>query len=69
MKRLMVLAVVVMIIGSSVGCQCCNWFRRGAYGANSCPMPAYGQACPDPCDPCATGGVSPGPGNYVPGSP
>jgi hypothetical protein len=77
MKKLLVLTAVVMLTASSVGCQCCDWLRRGSCfsngnsemsACNSCNPcdPCMPSAC---CDPCAPGGFVSGgygSGGYAP---
>jgi len=62
MRKLLVLTIVTALLAGTIGCQCCNWFRRGAlYPPAStgvmcdpcCPTDAG--ACCDPCAPTTYG--------------
>jgi len=82
MKKLVVVAAVAMLTASTVGCESCQWFRRGAFFPALAPAAVPCDPCPpcdpcNPCDPCATGGcatgeylmppaITPGPGTYIP---
>ena len=80
MKKLVVVAAVVMITASMVGCESCQWLRRGALFPTLAPEVVPCDPCCPPvgaCDPCATGGCAteeyltppammPGPGTYLP---
>jgi len=52
MKKLLVLTAVVMLTASSIGCQQCSWFRRGALFPSSTPQMTVCDPCAVPCDPC-----------------
>lgn len=51
MKKLLILTAVVMLTASSVGCQCCDWLRRGGCFANASSEMSLCAPC-NPCDPC-----------------
>jgi hypothetical protein len=60
MKKLLVLTAVTALTAGTVGCECCNWFRRGAnlpLATTVVPEtvcdPCYTVNPCDPCDPCA----------------
>ena len=76
MKKLLIVTAVLMLMGSAVGCQCCDWCFRGAACppvATCPPVTTYSlDASPScgPCDPCgAAPAIVPGPAPYtaVPG--
>ena len=52
MKKLLVLTAVAMLTASSIGCQQCSWFRRGALFPSSTPEMTVCDPCVQPCDPC-----------------
>ena len=68
MKKLVVMAAVAMLTASTVGCESCQWFRRGAFFPALAPAVVPCDPCLpmnpcdpcDPCDPCATGGSTMG---------
>ena len=69
MKRLMILAVVVILTTTSIGCRRCRWNNGDACGVPCevyCPTPCMSA----PCDTCGPGGM-PGapmlPQTYLPG--
>ena len=79
MKKLVVVAAVVMITAGMVGCESCQWLRRGALFPTLAPDVVPCDPCPPAagCDPYGTGGCAteeyltppammPGPGTYVP---
>ncbi len=53
-KKLIVLAAVATLTAGTAGCNCCDWFRRGAGLPTTTAMPMIGDPCcpVDPCDPC-----------------
>jgi len=58
MKKLLVLTAIVMLTAGTVGCRCCDWFRRGVLFPTTTTM-APGvmsdPCCPaNPCDPCGS---------------
>lgn len=60
MKKLLILAAVLMLTASAVGCRCCEWLSRTCFGNPCPPTPVYSNPCynpcpPAPCDPCASG--------------
>jgi hypothetical protein len=80
MKRLMVLTVVTLLAGSSVGCGLCKgWpWNRGSSYTQCPPAVSYTDPCAsgcattvNACDPCGTTGVTANPGTptYVVPSP
>ena len=57
MKKLLVLTAVVTLTVGTVGCKCCDWFRRGALFPTTMVAPEVmcDPCCPaDPCDPCGS---------------
>lgn len=76
MKKLLVLTAIVMLTAGTVGCNCCNWFRRGALFPTAtmvAPDVMCDPCCPaDPCDPCGSGAscdpCAPGPYTTTPGT-
>ena len=58
MKKLLVLTAVVTLTVGTVGCKCCDWFRRGALfptTATMAPDVMCDPCCPaNPCDPCGS---------------
>ena len=75
MKKLLILAAVLVMFSSALGCRCCDWLCRGA-AYNPCPPPtvSYAAPCADPCattcgpcaDTCAAPGMlTPGPAPYT----
>lgn len=70
MKKLLVLTAAMILTSSLVGCECLNWFRRGA--CNPCQTtPTYGAPvmsypASDACDSCGVASeVTPGPAPYT----
>jgi hypothetical protein len=68
MKKLLVLTAVVVLIASTVGCQC-RWWRRGALFPGLAPGVTVVEPCPpaNPCDPCAPGSYTTTPSTPLPG--
>ncbi|MBN2580791.1 MAG: hypothetical protein JXB10_17530 [Pirellulales bacterium] len=81
MKRLMILAVVTLLTGSSVGCGLCRWpWNRGTSYVQCPPAVTYTDPCAATCttsccaapvgvcDPCCAAPVvtTPGPVTYTP---
>lgn len=77
MKKLLVLTAIVMLTAGTVGCRCCDWFRRGALFPTSTVVgtevlgdPCYSANPCDPCgsaapcDPCAPGSCGTAPSIY-----
>jgi len=61
MKKLLVLTAIVMLTVGTVGCKCCDWFRRGVLFPTTTTMapevicdPCYSANPCDPCDPCGS---------------
>jgi hypothetical protein len=69
MRKLLVLTAVAVLVASAIGCQCCDWFRRGAmYPATPAPV-MCDPCCPAdpgvaPCDPCAPATYGMAPATY-----
>jgi hypothetical protein len=69
MKKLLIVTAIVMLTSSTVGCKCCRWLWRGDSYNQCTPVcaPVCPPVCPtNPCDPCATPSVQPGPASYAP---
>ncbi len=53
MRKLLVLTAVAALVAAATGCQCCDWFRRGAmYPAATSPEVICDPCQADPCVPC-----------------
>ncbi len=76
MKKLLVLAAVLVLMSGAAGCRCCDWMWRGAYSPCSNPCAPVASACVDTCAPVATceacgsaPAIVPGPAPYAAAAP
>ena len=67
MKKLLVLTAVAMLMAGTLGCESCQWFRRGVLFPTVVPEATYSEPCPPcgPCDPCGPGLMG---APYLPGT-
>ncbi len=60
MKRLLILAVLGMLLGSAAGCRCCESLWHGpAYQQPCPPTVTCPSPCASPCGPCEAGASVP----------